>query len=151
MSVKATIDGETWEFSTVTEAAEFKRSLTAQTMPSAGALPRRRGRPRKAIRGDVKRRASRVSVGSGLSDGSRQILEAIRRKPDGLQTEEFARAIGSPTPRKVPPRMMILGKELKALGLQPGDVVKRTRIYVKSRARSVFQPGPRLDEALGAK
>jgi hypothetical protein len=80
--------------------------------------------------------------------GSRQILEAIQRKPDGLESEEFARAIGSPGPKSVPPRMMKLGKELKVIGLKPKDVVQRDRIYVKSRARSVFKPGPRLEDAL---
>lgn len=151
MSVKATINGEVWEFSTVAEAAEFRRSLIVQEM----ALPvRGRGRPSKTskqpVRDAASRRAGRLQANASgvLSEGSRQILEAIRRTPDGLQSEEFAHAIGSPRPRSVPPRMMMLGKDLKALGLKPGDVIQRDRIYVKGRARSVFKPGPRLEDAL---
>lgn len=153
MSVKATINGEVWEFSTVADAAEFRRSLIEQEI-AAPVRRRGRGRPSKtsgpAVRGAASRRAGRLPVNpSGmLSEGSRQILEAIRRKPDGLQTEEFAKAIGSPRPRSVPPRMMMLAKELKALGLKPGDVIQRDRIYVKGRARSVFKPGPRLEDKL---
>lgn len=152
MPIKATIDGEVWEFSTAAEAAEFKRSLTAQAMPSqttSSRHARKRGRPAKASAPAVRNNPRVPSAnGAGLSDGSRQILEAIRRKSDGLQSEEFAHAIGSPRPRSVPPRMMMLAKELKTLGLKSEDVVQRSRIYVKSKARSVFKPGPRLEEAL---
>ena len=156
MSVKATINGEVWEFSTVAEAAEFRRSLIARPMPSTSeTVPpaRRRGRPPKTstIRGETSRHRTRATTNGfeGLSEGSRRILEVIRRAPEnGLITEEFAQAIGSANPRAVPVRMMVLSKELKALGLKPKDVIQRERIYVKSRARSVFKPGPKLDDAL---
>ena len=144
MSVKATIDGELWEFSTASEAAEFKRSLMPQVTP-----PAQTRQPKRRFRVPSTRTSPRSSNGPGrLSTGSQQILKAIQVAPDGLQSEAFAQAIGSPGPRSVPPRMMILGKELKALGMKPGDVVIRSRIYVKGRARSVFKPGPRLAEVL---
>src|SRR4051812_31324062 len=107
MSVKATIDGEVWEFDSVADASEFKRSLTQQTAtkPQSHARPRHRGRPPKAGRkgSGVKRKTTASSSnGNFLSKGSRQILDAVRRMPPaGLQSEEFATAIGSPAPTSV--------------------------------------------------
>lgn len=86
-------------------------------------------------------------VEAKLSEGSKQILEAVRQNPS-MQSREFAAAIGSPTPKSVPPRMMMLGKELKLMGFQPSEVINRERIYVKSRAVSLFKAGPRLEDAI---
>jgi hypothetical protein len=94
------------------------------------------------------RQTSAKSKSSGLSDGSRQILDAVRKNPSGMQSEEFARAIGSPSPSSVPVRMMMLGKELIALGFKPEDVVNREKIYVKGRGKSRFKPGARLEDVL---
>lgn len=159
MPVTFKIDGEVWEFSTAAEAAEFKRSLSVQTRAPQPAPPqpatRRRQRGRPSGRGSREiatvraRRVQAVVNKATLSAGSRALLEAVRRIPaGGLRSEEFARAIGVSGPTSIPVKMMVLGKELKALGLKPEEVVLRDRIYVKGRGKSVFKPGPRLDDAL---
>jgi hypothetical protein len=148
MSVKATIDGEVWEFDTAAEAVEFKRSMAAEVTPVAATVTKARKRGPKPARAAAKKKIT-VFVDSNvlLSKGTRQILEAVRHQ-QGLRSPEFARAIGSPSPRSVPVRMMVLSKELKALGFKQEDVIIRERIYVKGRAVSVFKPGPRIDDAL---
>ena len=86
--------------------------------------------------------------GAGLSDSSKELLEVLRRAGDkGLITEDFAQAIGVDGLRSIPVRMMALGNQLKMLGLKSKDVVQRDRVYVKSKARSMFKAGPKLDEA----
>ena len=52
MSVKATINGAVWEFSTAAEAAEFQRSMTGhQAAPGPTRRRRKRGRPAVAVAG----------------------------------------------------------------------------------------------------
>lgn len=154
MSVKATINGEVWEFSTVAEAAEFKRSMAPAESPNTPTPPtpargKRRGRATKAARRsqETKPTAAVPSNGAGLSDDSRRILEAARKTPAGLRSEDFAREIGVSV-RAVPVRMMNLNKELKALGIPRNDVIQRGHVYVKGRKRSVYKAGARLDDAM---
>jgi hypothetical protein len=160
MSIKLTLNGELWEFSTPAEAAEFKRAITEVPSAPSPEPVRRRSRNRttgrltsraattgaRVVRGPV---AFSKKAGGSLSPGSRQILEAARRlPPDGLMSDAFAVAIGSPGAMSIPVRMMVLGKELRAIGFKPDEVVQRTKVYMKGRGKSVFKAGPRLDDAL---
>ena len=148
MSVKATIDGELWEFSTASEAAEFKRSLMPQVTPPAQTRQPKRRRRRSRV--PSTRTSPLFSNGSGrLSTGSQQILKAIQVAPDGLQSEAFAQAIGSPGPRSVPLRMMMLGKEVKALGMESrGCRSSFSDIRGRAAREASLDPAPRLAEVL---
>lgn len=172
MSVKATIDGEVWEFSTAAEAAEFKRSLRGDPPvtpqpPAPPVAPRsgHRGTKRKTRAASKPAPVSVVSStpvqntsvngentgdnGGLLSDNSMQILRTALQIPaGGIQSDEFAQRIGIASKADIPLRMMVMGKELKALGVKPEEVLERTRIYVKGRGRSVYRPGKRLQEVL---
>lgn len=76
-------------------------------------------------------------------------MEAVRQLPHaGVRSEEFALLIGVGGPTAIPIKMMNLGKELKALGYKPEDVVKRDHVYEKGRKKSVFKAGSRLEDAL---
>src|SRR5688572_5495079 len=123
MAITLKINGEVWQFSTVSEAAEFKRSITPQVEEPQAPQPqsRRRHRPRttsRATRSGHNLRASRAIAAAGarskptLSPGSRAVLEAVRRLPEaGVRSEEFASLIGVAGPTSIPVKMMVLGKE----------------------------------------
>lgn len=84
-----------------------------------------------------------------MSKPSRQMLEVLRTvAAPGIQSEDYAKALGLSTVSAIPVRMMTLRKELKALGLRAEDVIVREKFYAKGRARSRFNPGPRLSDAL---
>jgi hypothetical protein len=145
--IRVTISGRTWEFQSAADAIEFERGLQGQPTPS---------RRRTAMRRAAKRSPNRAKVfldtnvlTAAFSKSSMDILKAVNDLPaDGAVSEKFAHAIGSPNAKAVPPRMMNLGKELKALGYKPADVVIREKTYEKGRAKSVFKAGPKLAEVL---
>jgi hypothetical protein len=158
MPVRATINGDVWEFDTPAEAAEFRRQMTApapvQSEPVA--RPRKRGRPKRSA--SALRSASRsvaatpiASAGgdtSKLSSASRRTLTAIQRAPNGLQTEDLAEAVGAAGPSGIPIRMMVLRKELKGMGVEASGVIHVDKIYVKGRKRTVYKPGPHMNDVL---
>jgi len=148
MAVK--YDGKVWEFDTPAEAAEFQRSLTTPVAPPRPTgRHRKRGRPGRPKGAGLKQQSATKPTGPSLSDSSRRMLEVLRGvMAPGIGSEDYARAIGSERATAIPVRIMTLRKELKGLGLRPDDVIHRDKIYVKGRAKSLFNKGPRLDDAL---
>jgi hypothetical protein len=161
MPISLRIDGQIWEFSTAREADEFRRLMSGQpeqpeTRPAAPARRRARRVTQKAKapatdrpRFAPARVASKAATTATLSSAARRLLEVVRAIPaDGMESPDFAAAIGVGAVNEIPVKMMNIGKELRALGYLPEQVISKEKRYRKGRGVSVFRPGPRIDEAL---